>query len=259
MFRTSLAAIAAILLSLPASAATLSSGTAFFEQGVTVGNGQPLAANLPVTDTTNATLQVAQFDAVFGSLTQVDLVFDITSAMQVLIDKNSGTRFLDYESDLSATIGTSTTAVLDYEYTTFASNPNGFINLSGFNRSLARLTLNSAADLALFTGTGTASVGLTATQTLSAGLGTSLIDLFGFGQPIMDQVSSISVEYSFTPGVQTVETQLGLVSFSTAFVPEVILEQNNLSAVPLPASGILLLGVLAFGGVSAARRKNANT
>jgi hypothetical protein len=235
-----------------AQAATLQSGSAFFEQTIANPVNQFYSGPQPLGASGTATVSVAQFDPIFGTLTGVDLVFDVTSAMNFIARLPNFGATVTYDTGLSVTAGGETTSVLDFRQSTFQGGANTmWFNFNAFDRSFARVLLG---DLTGFVGTGNASFDLTATQDILRN-DSNPLQFSGFVQPIAELAASVSVEYHFTPGVQTVEVQAAMLRFSSAFVPEIAAQRADLPAVPLPASAWLLLGAIAASGAVLRRRR----
>lgn len=250
----------ATLVALPATSASLmSSAVAVEHQFIPFGQGQIIDGLYTLSTTTS--LAIPQFDSIFGELTEVrlhiDTTFDFefpfvrgTSSSEPIIES-----FLyDYRSRVKID-GT------DASFTQFLGHP--FFNMGGatsavsgtitsFDRDVSTLILGPEG----WSGTGARTIDVRSEQSVDFRFTDQKLRYAGISNISPTEiVSAVAVEYVFNPGVQTLETTVGLLTFSSALRPEVVLSKNNATVVPLPSSIVGLTGaVLALGMVARRRR-----
>jgi uncharacterized repeat protein (TIGR01451 family) len=189
-----------------ADTTTQTSNFTFNHSSAVSSGAVSVAATYSQTDTASpSALTFTQFNTSLGRLSQVTVsvttstaTFNVSASGVVsLISTASATRKLEYLVTAGATTGGDSNQLTTSGTGLVVLIGSGPTNIGG--APLATSTLfSSSTDLARFTGSGTVSVGITATDTLSV---TTLVSLFngaGFSGT-GTYAGSVSVTYTYTP------------------------------------------------------------
>jgi len=230
---------AASLAAIPAAAASLLSSPVAVESPLpSFKFAEDLDGRYPAETTT--TLSVPQFDPIFGTLSEVRLHLDATFDFE-LDYQLAGFFSWQYFGDVTL-VGDG----LRVEEIAFGSRRSPVVSgsfravddrISVFDRDVETVTLGPAG----WTGTGSRSIDVQVRQSATFQPSASTIFLRdnnaspdGFSPS--EIVSTIAVEYVFEPGTQSLNTTVGLLTFSSAFRPEIVAQRNAAAIVPVPAA-----------------------
>lgn len=202
-------------------------------------------------------LSVPQFDPIFGTLTEVRLHVDTTFDFEVpfsLAGFSPGGFIWRYAGFLAIGAEGINEAIVERAggETRLPSGSKDILSVS--DRDITTLSTGPAG----WSGVGTREIVVLSEQDalFNPSFGSTVsYEAGAFDEPPSEIINSIAVEYVFDPGVQTVNTSLGLLSFSSAFRPDVVLTRSGATVVPVPAA--LPLSATALAGLALLRARRA--